>query len=113
MHVDSWFKGNKLSLDVMKTHSMPTSTKPKLKALKSKNEFLRIKILLDELEVVQKTKSLCVQIDYSLDLKEHIKSLRLRFQKQLGFKGMLNLFYQKRHLRPRTQELLDHFFATV
>ena len=32
-HVDNWLKGNKLSLNVMKTHSMLISMKPKLKAL--------------------------------------------------------------------------------
>ena len=32
-HVDNLLKGNKLSLNVMKTHSMLISTKPKLKAL--------------------------------------------------------------------------------
>ena len=52
--VDSWLKGNKLSLSVMKTHSMLISTKPKLKALKGKNESLRLKIQVDELEMVQK-----------------------------------------------------------
>ena len=99
MYVDNWLKGNKLSLNVMKTHSMLISTKPKLKALKSKNESLRLKIHEDELEVVQKTKYLAVQIDNS--------------QKQLGFYGMLSPFYQKRHLRLCTQGLLSHIFATV
>ena len=40
-HVDNWLKGNKLSLNVMKTHYMPISTEPKLIALKSKNESLK------------------------------------------------------------------------
>ena len=66
-HVDNWLKGNKLSLDVMKTHSIHISTKHKLKALKSKNKSLRIKIQVDELEVVQKTHYLGVQIDDSLE----------------------------------------------
>ena len=52
-HVDSSLQGNKLPLKVMKAHSMPISTKPKLKALKSKNESLRLKIQVDELEVAQ------------------------------------------------------------
>ena len=84
-HVDSWLKGNKLSLNVMKTHSMLISTKPKLKALKSKNESLRSKIQVDKLEVVQKTKYLGVQIDDSLDWKEHIKVTTSRPQNQSGF----------------------------
>ena len=51
-HVDNWLKGNKLSLNVMKTHSMLISTKPKVKALKSKTGSLSLKIQVDELEVV-------------------------------------------------------------
>ena len=34
--VVNWLKGNKLSFNVMKTHSMLISTKPKLHALKRK-----------------------------------------------------------------------------
>ena len=54
-YVDNWLKGNKLSLNVMKTRSMLISTKPKLQALKSKNKSLRLKVHVDELEVAQKT----------------------------------------------------------
>ena len=60
MHFDNWLKDNKLSLNVMKTHSMLISTKPKLEALKSKNESSRLKVHIDKLEVVQKTKYLGV-----------------------------------------------------
>ena len=42
----------------MKTHSMLVSIKPKLNALKSKNNSLRLKINVDEFELVQKTKYL-------------------------------------------------------
>ena len=84
-YVDNWLKGNKLSLNVMKTYSMLISTKPKLRALKSKNESLRLKIHVDELEVVQKTKYLGVQIDNSLDWKEHIKVTSSKVSKAVGF----------------------------
>ena len=84
-YMDNWLKGNKLSLNVMKTHSMLISTKPKLKALESKNESLRLKIYVDELEVVQKTKYLGVQIDNSLDWKEHIKVTSSKVSKAVGF----------------------------
>ena len=85
-HVDNWLKGNKLSLNVMKTHSMLISTKHKLKALKSKNESLRLKIHVDELEVVQKTKYLGVQIDNSLEWKEHSsKVTSSKVSKAVGF----------------------------
>ena len=84
-HVDNWLKGNKLSLNVMKSHSMFISTKPKLKALKSKNESLRLKIQVDEFEAVQKTKYLSVQIDDSLDWKEHNKVTSSKVSKALRF----------------------------
>ena len=67
MHVDNWLTGHKYSLNVMKTHFMLISTKPKLKALKSKSESLRLKIHVDELDVAQKTKYIGVQIDNYLD----------------------------------------------
>ena len=79
-HVDNWLKGNKLPLNVMKSHSIPISIKPKLQALKSKNESLRLKILVEELEVV-----LGVQIDDSLDLKEHIRVTSSKVSKAVGF----------------------------
>ena len=64
---------------------MLISTKPKLKALKSKCESLRLKIHVDELEVVQKTKYLGAQIDNSLDWKEHIKVTSSKVSKAVGF----------------------------
>ena len=65
--LERWLKGNKLSLNVMKTHSMLISTKPKHKALENQGESLKLKIRDNELEVVQKSKYLGVQIDNSLD----------------------------------------------
>ena len=47
----------------MKTHAMLISTKPKHKTLKNQGESLELKIRNDELDVVQKTKYLGVQID--------------------------------------------------
>ena len=83
--MDNWLKGNKLSLNVMKTHSMLISTKPKVKALKSKNRSLRLKIHVHELEVVQKTKYLGQQIDNSLDWKVHIKVTSSKVSEAVGF----------------------------
>ena len=85
MKVDNWLKGNKLSHNVLKTHSMPISTKPKLKALKSKTECLRLKIHAVELEVQQKTKYFVVQINNPLDWKEHIKVTSPKASKAVGF----------------------------
>ena len=61
--LETWLNGNKLSLNVAKTHSMLISTKQKGSSLRSRNEALELKIRENELEVVQKTKYLGVQID--------------------------------------------------
>ena len=53
---EKWLKGNKLSLNVMKTHAMLISTKPKHNTLKYQGESLKLKIRNDELDVVQKNK---------------------------------------------------------
>ena len=91
-YVDNWLKGKNLSLNVMKTHTMLISTKPKLKALKSKNASLRLKNHVDELEVVQKTKYLGVQIEKSLDWKEDIKVTLSKVSKAVGFSRPAKLF---------------------
>ena len=60
------------------------STKPKLKALKSKNEPLKLKIHGGKLEVVQNTTYLRIQIDNSLDWKEHSKVTSSKVSKAVG-----------------------------
>ena len=72
--LDTWLQGNKLSLNVAKTHSMLISTKQKQNSLKSQNKDLELKIRDNDLEVVKKTKYLGVQIDCSLTWKEQIKA---------------------------------------
>ena len=68
----------------MKTHAMLISTKPKHKTLINQGESLKLKIRNDELEVVQKTKYLGVQINNKLDWKEHIKTVSSQLE-QLAF----------------------------
>ena len=81
----TWLEGNKLSLNVAKTHSMLISTKQKGSSLRSRNEALELKIRDNELEVVQKTKYLGVQIDCSLDWKEQIKAVSTKVSRVIGF----------------------------
>ena len=73
--LETWLQGNKLSLNVAKTHAMLVSTKKKHSTLKSRNEDLQLKIREHDLQVVQKTKYLGVQIDCNLDWKEQIKAV--------------------------------------
>ena len=83
--LETWLQGNKLSLNVAKTHSMLISTKQKHKSLKSRNEALDLKIRDNELEVVQKTKYLGVQIDCCLNWKEQIKAVSTKVSRAIGF----------------------------
>ena len=68
----------------MKTHAMLISTKPKHKTLINQGESLKLKIRNDELEVVQKTNYLGVQMNNKLDWKEHIKPVSSQLE-QLAF----------------------------
>ena len=81
----TWLEGNKLSLNVAKTHSMLISTKQNGSSLRSPNEALELKIRDNELEVVQKTKYLGVQIDCLLDWKEQIKAVSTKVSRVIGF----------------------------
>ena len=80
--LETWLQGNKL---VAKTHSMLISTKQKHKSLKSRNEALDLKIRDNELEVVQKTKYLGVQIDCCLIGKNKLRQFLLRSPEQSAF----------------------------
>ena len=73
--LDTWLQGNKLTLNVAKTHSMLIATKQKHKMLKCQNEELDLKICNKKLDIVQATKYLSLQIDSSLDWKKQIKAV--------------------------------------
>ena len=83
--LDTWLQGNKLSLNVDKTNSMLLCTKQKHNILKSLDEGLDLKIHENELQIVKKTKYLGVQIDNSLDWKEHIKSVSSKISRAICF----------------------------
>ena len=71
--LDTLVQGNKLSLNVAKTHSMRITSMQKRNVLRSSNQNLELNIRNNELDVAQKTKYLGVPIDCSLDLKEQRK----------------------------------------
>ena len=83
--LDTWLQGNKLSLNVAKTHSMLVSTKQRHNILQSQNKDLDLKIRENGLQVVQKTKYLGVEIDCSLDWKEQIKAVSTKVSRAVGF----------------------------
>ena len=73
--LDTSLKGNKRSLNAVKTSSMLISTKQKYKILKDRNKSLQLNIDGDELALAQSTRYLGVYIDSCLDWKAHIISV--------------------------------------
>ena len=74
---------------------------------------MRLKIHVDELKVVQKTKYLGVQIDNYLDWKEHIKVTSSKVSKAVGFLRHAKSFLPEETLKTLYMGLLSHIFATV
>ena len=112
--LETWLNGNKLSLNVAKTRSMPISTKQKGSSLRSRNEALELKIRENELEVVQKTKYLGVQIDCNLDWKEQIKAVSTKVSRAIGFLRHAKSFLPMASLKKLfTQVLLSPTFDIV
>ena len=70
--LDRWLKGNKLSLNVTKTHSMLITTKHKKNHLEISSQTFQPSIHETNVEVASNTKYLGVQIDEHPSWKEHI-----------------------------------------
>ena len=64
---------------------MLLDTKQKHSMLENQHQFLDLNISGNELQVVQNTKYLEVQIDSSLDWKEQIKAVSVKVTRALGF----------------------------
>ena len=108
--LDAWLQGNKLSLNVAKTHSMLISTKQKHTTLNSRNLDLKLKIRDNELEVVKKTKYLGVQIDRSLDWKEQIKAVSTKVSRAVGFLKYAKSFLPKESLKTLYTGIVEPHF---
>ena len=108
--LETWLQGNKLSLNVAKTHSMLISTKQKGSSLRSRNEALELKIRDNELEVVQKTKYLRVQIDCSLDWKEQIKAVSTKVSRAIGFLRHAKSFLPIASLKTLNKGIFEPYF---
>ena len=68
-----------------KTQSMLIATKPKHRTLNDAAEKLNLEVRGRELDVVKKTKYLGVQVDNSLDWKEHLKAVSSKVSRAIGF----------------------------
>ena len=71
--LDNWFKGNKLSLNVVKTRFLLISTKSRRKILNISGDILNLLIHGRELESINEIKYLGLHVDYSLSWKDTVK----------------------------------------
>ena len=83
-HLDSWLKGNKLSLNVAKTVNVNRS-QTEHQTLNNAAEKLHLEIRGSELDVVNKAKYLGVHVENSLGWKEHIKVVSTKLSRAIGF----------------------------
>ena len=108
--LDKWLRGNKLSLNVAKTHSMVISTKRKLAILKNQAEQLHLHIRHNDLDVVQCTKYLGVHIDNTLDWKNHIQEVSKKISRSLGLIRYAKRFLPFESLKNLYTGLVDPHF---
>ena len=73
--LDRWLKGNKLSLNVVKTRSMLITTKQRKKYLETSDQNFKPSIREENFQVISSTKYLGIQIDKNLTWKNQIKSV--------------------------------------
>ena len=108
--IEQWLKSNKLSLNVMKTHSTLISTKSKHKTLENQDEYLKIKIQDNELEVVRQSKYFGVQIDNTLYWKGHIKTLSSKVSRGIGFLKHVKSFLPQETLKTMYTGVVEPHF---
>ena len=101
--LDIWLQGKKLSLNVAKTNSMLVSTKQKHNILISRNDD-------NELEIIQKTKYLGVQIENSLNWKEHIKTVSNKVSRAIGFLKHAKTFLTQETLKTLYTGIVEPHF---
>ena len=106
----AWLQGNKLSLNVTKTHSMLITTNQKRNILKSTDQNLELSIHGKELDIVQKTKCLGVQIDCSLDTKEEIKAVSAKVSRAIGFSKHAKKFLPRETLENLYTGIVEQHF---
>ena len=99
--LDTWLQGNKLSLNVAKTHSMLVSTKQKHNILKSKDLVLKIRD--NELHLVKKQNILVCKSTAPWIGKNKSRQSLARSRGQLASQGMPSLFSRKRPCKLCTQ----------
>ena len=95
----TWLQGNKLSLNVAKTHSTLISTKQQHNILMGQNEDLKLIKRENGLKVVKTTKNVGFPTDCSLDWKEQNKAVSVKVSRAVGFLKHAKSFLPKETLR--------------
>ena len=111
MSLESWLKGNKIFLNVAKTHTMLICSKSKQRALINSNEKLDIKVKDENLKIVEKIKYLGVQIDQNLEWKEHIKYISSKVSRAIGFLKYSKNFITRSCLNNLYRSIVEPYFS--
>ena len=106
-----WLQGNKLSLNVLKTHAMVVGSRPKLKRISEEvSEQPSFFINGTQIETVERTKYLGVQLDCHLVWDEHIKGMRNKVSRALGFLKYAKKFLQQGTLSKMYRGIVEPHF---
>ena len=105
-NLKQWLQGNKLSLNLIKTQAMVVGSRPNLKKISDKKVQPPTFVIDDsQIEIVEKTKYLGVQLDQHLVWDEHARYVCTKVSRALGF-----LKYAKKLL---PQETLSHIYRGI
>ena len=108
--LEIWLQGNRISLNVAKTHAMLICTKTKHKTLGSQHKDLKFKIRDNDHEVIKNTKYLGVRIDWSLDWKQQIKAVSSKVSRAVGFLRHVKSFLPKETLHTLYTGMIEPHF---
>ena len=89
---------------------MLVSSKQKRRILKTQNEFLELEIQGAEIEVVQNTKYLGVQVDNTQDWREHTKTISSNVSRAIGFPKYARSFLPEESLRTLYTGIVEPHF---
>ena len=100
-----WLQGDKLTLNVAKTHSMIFGTEPNIRRLDcdNSNNFPLFQINGETIESTDKIKNLGIKIDPTLNWKEQINEAILKISRGIGM-----LKYTKRYLPLHTIQCMHY-----
>ena len=110
-HLKQWLQGNKLSLNVLKTQALVVGSKPNIKKI-TENVVDTPQFLIGDAQVenVDQTKYLGVIIDKNLNWAEHIKSVRTKVSRGIGFLKYSRKFLPRNTLSKMYRGIVEPHF---